>query len=169
MQTYVDLYNADNDDDMTTNGELRVMKEMLPKCDTVFDVGANVGNWTALALNINPRLTTYFFEPSNGTFRRLKARRFHSNVVYNNFGLNSAAEERTLLVFGDGAGINLLYRRRGQEGFGLTTQQQEETVILDTVDENCRRQGIEAVDYLKVDIEGHELEVFKGASEMIGG
>lgn len=51
---YVDRQNVENDDNMYTNGELWFMRSVLPQCSVAFDVGANVGDWTALALSINP-------------------------------------------------------------------------------------------------------------------
>ena len=71
---YVDRYNSENNDSIHTNGELRLMRAVLPMCMTVFDVGANIGDWTALALSINPRLQIHCFEPSVATFQRLQGR-----------------------------------------------------------------------------------------------
>lgn len=154
---------------MATNGELRFMRSVLPRCVTVFDVGANVGDWTGLALSTpNLGLTIHCFEPSAATFQRLLARKFPPNVTRNNFGMSSAAGEMTLHVFENGSGINSLYWRTGlEDGWGLETQQREETVRLETIDSYCRQHSVQTIDFLKVDVEGHELEVFKGASEML--
>src|SRR5256885_351109 len=81
---YVDLYNGDNNSDMETNGEFSFMQRNLRKCETVFDIGANVGQWTALALRINPIASIHCFEPSRNTFQRLLANRFPTSVVCNN-------------------------------------------------------------------------------------
>jgi len=165
---YVDLYNGENDDDIKTNGELHFMRSVLPQCRTVFDIGANVGHWAALALTVNPRINLHCFEPSRATYQQLLANHFPPNVVCNNLGLSSAPGEAKLLVFEEGSGINSLYRRQGlEDGFGLATQQLEETIRLETVDRYCKSQGLREVDFCKVDVEGHELEVFKGMSEML--
>ena len=71
---YVDRYNSENNDNIQTNGELRLMRAVLPKCASVFDVGANIGDWTALAMEINPQLQIHCFEPSAATFQRLQSR-----------------------------------------------------------------------------------------------
>lgn len=171
---YADRYNSENDVNMETNGELRLMRQILPKCHTVFDIGANVGHWATLALQINPSLNLHCFEPSRTTYQQLMGNPFPSNVVCNNFGLSSVPHEANLLVFDDGSGLNSLYRRQGlEEGWGLAPQEREEVVHLETVDIYCSCSKIQAVDFIKVDVEGHELEVFKGmrnmlASEQIG-
>lgn len=167
-QAYVNSYNGENNDDIHSNGELRFMREMLVNCHIVFDVGANVGEYAVLVLGINPGLQLHCFEPSGATFPRLLARRFPPNVICNNFGLSSVEGERTLYVFADGAGINSLYRRHGlEDGWGLAPQQRTESVRLDTIDHYCENHSVGEIDYLKVDVEGHELEVFKGALEML--
>ncbi len=78
---YVDRYNSENNDNIHTNGEWRFMQTILPQCATVFDVGANVGDWTALALDINPRLVIHCFEPSVATFQRLQARGQYATIL----------------------------------------------------------------------------------------
>ena len=43
---------------------------------------------------------------------------------------------------------------------------EEKNVLIDTVDNYCAAKGIDRIDLLKVDIEGHELDCFKGAQGM---
>jgi FkbM family methyltransferase len=165
---YLDQYNGENNDDMATNGELRFLQHVLPKCSTVFDVGSNVGDWGALALSVNPRLSLHCFEPSSVTFQRLLAREFPLHVICNNFGLSSRSGAAVFHVFMDGAGINSLYQRRGlEDGWGLETQQREEVIRLEVLDQYCVQAAVSSIDFLKVDVEGHELDVFKGAAEML--
>jgi hypothetical protein len=71
---YVEHYNGEKNSDMHSNGELRWLRQVLPQCKVVFDVGANVGDWTALALSINPAIHVHCSEPSTATFQHLQAR-----------------------------------------------------------------------------------------------
>lgn len=166
---YCDRYNAENNSDLCTNGELRFMQRMLPSCQTVFDVGANTGDWTARALRINPRLRVHCFEPSRTTYQRLVARGLPDSVICNGFGLSSAPGTRMLHVFSAGAGMNSLYRREGlEDAHGLSPQENTEAVEVDTLDRYCNERNILSIDFLKLDVEGHELEVCKGALGMLG-
>jgi FkbM family methyltransferase len=159
----VNLHEGNNDCDMRTNGELRLARTVLPSSRVVFDVGANIGDWTEGALAINPRAQYHCFEPSRATFASLTARSFPGNVQLNAFGLGSAPEARTLFVFGTGGESNSLYRRVGTP----SAQHEQESVVLRTLDDYCADAGIDEVDFVKIDVEGHELAALRGASRML--
>jgi FkbM family methyltransferase len=159
----VNLYHGDNDFDFETNGELTVARVLLPHSRVVFDVGANVGDWVAMAVGIQPDAQYHCFEPSGATFRRLSQRELPPNVQRNHFGLGSRSEERTLFLFGEAVGSNSLYARVGGEDHQLT----QETVALRTLDEYCAANAIAEIDFVKIDVEGHELSVLQGASRML--
>jgi len=165
---YVNRYNNENNDDMDTNGEFRFIKDNLKKCNIVFDVGANVGSWAKLALRINANISLYCFEPSAFTFQKLVSNDFPSNVICNNFGLGAKNQERDLFIFDDGSGMNSLYQRHGLEnGWGIKLQQRSEIIKLMTLDDYCKNNSIQKIDFLKIDVEGHELEVLKGATNLL--
>lgn len=162
---YINSINGDNNNDMHRNGELHWLREVLPNCKNVFDAGANIGEWTLHALEINPNLQIHCFEPSEKTFQRLKSRSFSSQVFLNNIGLSANPGELTLYLFADEAGINSVYRREGLN----VTQTRTEQIRVDTLDGYCQQQKTKEIDLLKLDVEGHELEVLKGSSEMLRG
>lgn len=161
----VDRYNGDNDSDMRRNGELRFLQRVLAGATTVFDVGANVGDWTYEALKINATAHYHAFEPSPTTYASLEARRFPPNVKLRNCGLGEKEGERPLFVFGDGLGVNSLYERQGTD----CVTQRRETVKIQTVDGYCAANGVERIDFLKLDVEGHELSVLRGAEQLLRG
>jgi len=168
-KNYVCKYNGENDGDIETNGELHFMQQELPKCKTVFDIGANIGDWAKISQQINPKLNLHCFEPSISTFQHLLSNHFSSNVICNNFGFSSKSGKACLHSFGAGSALNSLYKRQGLEDYGISQQQVTETVELKTVDEYCKANGLQkiGIDFCKIDVEGHELEVFKGAKEML--
>jgi len=46
-------------------------------------------------------------------------------------------------------------------------QTKKETVSIETLDGYCAKNKIQNIGFLKVDVEGHEIEVFKGAIGML--
>jgi FkbM family methyltransferase len=159
----VDMHEGNNDCDMRTNGELQFARGVLPLCRVVFDVGANVGDWTKGALAINERAQYHCFEPSLETFAALAARQFPASVRLNNFGLGSAIEQRPLFVFGAGGEANSLYNRPSTS----SVQQPRELVTLRTLDDYCAEYGLDEIDFVKIDVEGHEVAALRGASRML--
>ena len=169
-KAYVNRFNGENNDDVTTNGELTLLKCFLGRHTllTVFDVGANVGDWARLALSINPDIQLHCFEPSRFTFERLKSSHWPEGCSLNNFGLGSKSEERVLYIFEPGSGMNSLHQRHGLEDRGWKPNSRSEVVLLRTLDEYCAEKGIDHIDFVKVDVEGHELEVLRGARRTLG-
>jgi FkbM family methyltransferase len=166
---YVNRFRGENNDAIEANGELRFMRERLPACRTVFDVGANVGDWARLALHVNPNARLYCFEPSAFTFAKLTANTFPANVSCHNIGFGAAAGEARLFLFEDGSGMNSLYARAGlEDGWNIATPSRSETVRIDTLDAFCAAQGVERIDFLKMDVEGHEIGVLNGAAGLFG-
>lgn len=164
----IDVANNQNNGDMLTNGEFRLIQDYLPNSTTVMDVGANVGEWSKLALSINPAINLHCFEPSLSTYQELIKNNFPKNVVCNQIGLSSSERTAELFIFENNSGLNSIYRREGLEvGYQLAPQSRKETINLTTLDNYCLYAKIKIIDFMKVDIEGHELELFKGARKLL--
>jgi FkbM family methyltransferase len=134
---------------------------------TVFDVGANVGNYSLevhAALDSRARILS--FEPARATFEVLKDKTVGiSSITIHNYGLSDKDGELELFSDMQSSGLASLYERRlDHQGTHLSNR---ETVHLTTIDNYCREHDIKAITLLKVDVEGHEFKVFTGAREML--
>lgn len=136
-----------------------------PLC--IFDVGANVGNYTALALEVlgSVQPDIHCFEPSPTAFATL-ASRFgnRAGVHLNQFAFGRTAETRVLHSDAAGSGLASLTQRR-LDHVGLT-HAHTDTVSVRTIDEYCADQRIDVIDLLKIDVEGHELDVLEGGRRL---
>lgn len=159
---YVDQYNGDNNSDFFSNGEYAFISNLLPSCKTVFDVGANIGEWALTALGVNPNIELHCFEPSQATFDKLLQKNFPQNVALNRIGLSARRGYLTLNVVAAGSALNSIYKRAV-----FTQDAYTESILVDRVDNYCDSKGIEQIDFIKVDVEGHELEVFKGMRNLL--
>lgn len=154
-------HDGENNCDINTNGELVVLKKYLKDCKVIFDVGANQGDWTELALSINPQLQIHLFEPSKFTFQILKDKLPNVKAVFNNIGLGDVEEEKEFYIQEDGSTVSSLFKRDFFES-GKT-----EKVKIDTVDNYCQKLQLDNIDFLKIDVEGNEFNVLKGARKML--
>jgi FkbM family methyltransferase len=136
---------------------------------TVFDVGANQGQFASEALRELPFALIYSFEPHPATFRRLTQAISDARFSPHQLAFADCIGAATLYVYGesgDGSLINSLVAnaqfpsRFGYEATGIT-------VPCTTIDSFCTENAIEAIDFLKVDAEGGELLVLHGARRMM--
>ena len=128
----------------------------------LFDVGANIGEYSLDLLKIfGSEARIYAFEPAGSTFERLQsAVARHRSIHPYRMGLGAAEETLQLFSPGDGSKLASLHRRPA--GGGVI-----EEVRVTTVDSFCSDEGIDHIDLLKLDVEGHELAVLQGARGMI--
>jgi len=156
-----------------TSGEKVLIKDIAkklsgkPRSPVIFDVGANTGEYArALLDGFNYPIHLYCFEPSKKAFDKLSVlARENEQVHINNFGLGSEKKEEKLYYDQQGTPWASLYPRDLPH---INKQFRDfETIQLDTLDEFCTREGIDAIDFLKIDVEGYELEVLKGAKNLL--
>jgi len=159
---------GDVGNDPSINGEHLVQTVALSTAVSsavIFDVGANVGEWTGSLLEISRVLQipvrVHAFEPCRDTFALLSKRAIHwPEVTLNNEACSRRAGTATMHVYGSGFGTNSLAEPTDDQKW------LSEEVRLTTIDLYCAANGITNVDLLKVDAEGHDLDVITGASEM---
>ena len=134
----------------------------------VFDVGAYTGEYAGEVLAVfGDQAQVFCFEPNEATFSLLKSTHGNKeNVRLYNFGLSDREESRVLYSNGEASSMASLYHRRPD--YTNIAGGQISRVPLTTLDLFCKGENIDRIDFLKMDVEGHELKVLKGAEEMIG-
>jgi FkbM family methyltransferase len=141
------------------------LKNYLPNLQIriVFDVGANIGQSCSTYLNRFPGSTIYCFEPVDATFRQLQSNVGSQDNVHS-FKLALGATHGTgkMVLEGNTDGFFLM-NIRGPE---RETSPLEE-VNLETLDGFCAHQNIAHINYLKIDTEGGDFEVLRGAENML--
>ncbi len=147
---------------------LSLLRNNLPPPYCVFDVGANIGDFTQVTIESlgESHTTIHAFEPGKITFDSL-SRRWKNNpkVHLNNVALGRTAGESELHYNSEGSGLASLTRRR-LDHFGIQFDRSEK-VKIETIDSYCTQNEIDHIHLLKMDIEGHELDALRGATAML--
>lgn len=147
-------------------GEQNFLLGFLQPGMVVVDIGAHWGLYTLLASKrVGTKGRVIAFEPSPRELGRLKYNLLLNrcrNVRVEPLGLSSSGGLAQLFVcLGRETGCNSL---KPPAVSGPTKPVQ---VSLTTIDDYCERQGMFHVDFLKLDVEGAEMEVLKGATEFL--
>ncbi len=140
--------------------ENELMTEIVKPGDTVVNVGANIGTVTVpLAKRIQPSGTIYAFEPQRVIFQHLCA-----NVALNGLanvqarlaGVGASAAIATIPRMNVAAAINF-------GGVTLAGNSDGEEVFVTTIDDL----RLNRCDLIKIDVEGMEADVLRGAARTI--
>jgi FkbM family methyltransferase len=146
-------------------GEIRVVTDLVHSIHPViFDVGANQGEWTRriiAALGSRP-CRVVMFEPSSHCHDRLLTLGL-PNVTLIPAAAGDKQGVATLVSPEPGGAIASLYARRD------TYHQLDQAPVLEqtsvvTIDDTMDDLEIDTVDFMKVDVEGHEFSVLQGAT-----
>ena len=159
------------------NGEEWVQSCVLGACHraggsiVVFDIGANVGDWiwsllsVAGRLNCRNQLEVHAFEPVPSTYERLLANVKNdlrsASISVECSAMSSSIGSGTMFIVGDGAGTNSLHPDTA------VLYERSLVVATTTIDHYLREHNIGAVQLLKSDTEGHDMDVLRGARESL--
>jgi FkbM family methyltransferase len=137
-----------------------------------FDVGANIGELSLLFSRfVTPQGQVHSFECSPNTFRRLSeivTMSNRTNISTNCVCLSDVIGTANLHIFDDNhSSWNTLANRPLQQ-YGINVKPIcSKNVPTTTIDAYCETHNIQQIDLLKVDVEGAEYQVLKGAHRMM--
>ena len=135
--------------------------------DVVVDVGAHIGRYTLMAARYASRVVAVEPEPSNYS-ALLSNIRFnsYSNVTALCVALSDQNRKLPLHVAALG---NMGSSSLEPESIGQGTESKRGTVEVqcDTLDSIVARLNLESIDWLKIDVERHEIPMLEGAQETL--
>ena len=148
-----------------TNIILKIISTMDIK--TIFDIGANFGWYSVhMGKNIKDNSIIHSFEPSPDAYNELT-----NNINLNDLRGNVKAIN---LCLGNSTGLTKLFipEKLGSAFASLNLNNyngkiRKVLVSIDTIDNYCKNNNIKQVDLIKIDVEGAEHLVFKGARSLL--
>ncbi len=140
--------------------EQQVIRNIIAPGDVVLDIGAHNGVHTVLmSVLVHPGGSVFAFEPNPAVIPVLERTvQGLSNTTLLGIALSDRSTESLLYVPLDPSMASLRDWTRGQKGPRVTTECKERRL-----DEMIQSSVIPQPDFIKCDVEGGELAVFKGA------
>ena len=150
---------------------LALLKPRLAPAPVIFDVGASTGSWTYTASRIFPEGRFYLFEPMHSI----------SDVYTEQFNAMHTTNpdiQLTMHAFAVGASIGTSSFHIMEEAVGSTTldlpsdassYSQKHEVPMETLDHIVETQVAPQPDFIKMDIQGGELQALRGSTKILPG
>lgn len=145
--------------------EVRVASSLIFRENAVvLDVGANIGDWSRLLRALRPDAFIYQFEPQPACCAAIKALGLpRTELITSAVG----ATRSTATFYSAQAQDETASLHRRKDTFVANSTYQEYTVNVIALDDFASERQIEYVDFLKFDIEGHELFALKGCMKLL--
>lgn len=158
-------YYEDFGYDFASNGESLVI-DRLARADmrVLFDVGANVGDWSAMAYRAFPQSTVHAFELSERTRVHLARAREGRPVVVAACALGASDAVIEYKDYGESSTLNTFV---GSTFHDAHRRFDLRSARVTTGDAYMAANAIDRIDLLKIDVEGAEYPVLGGFGEAL--
>lgn len=175
LKLYMRLVGVLNSDSTQASGEEHLLKLLSKKYKEpiIFDVGANEGGYSALTRKYIPNSTIYAFEPGIKSFAKLKDKQLKKLHIYN-VGLSDKKGTAYFYDFSEKSTQKNDYpvsamASLSKEVFTKYHREKPKSrkINLETIDNFVKKENIRHIDFLKIDTEGYEYHVLKGAMKTI--
>jgi FkbM family methyltransferase len=144
------------------NGESLLAKTVISQVSSFIDVGANEGDWAEIFL-LEPKLGIQglLYEPNTFAYEKLKNRFYHlEGIVIENKALGEFVDEKVFYESKKASNLSSLVSKTYRDAV-------ERIVKITTLDIECEKYGFTNIDFLKIDTEGYDLYVLKGAKKLL--
>tara|TARA_B110000008_G_C16967000_1_gene562461 strand:+ start:690 stop:1493 length:804 start_codon:yes stop_codon:yes gene_type:complete len=151
--------------------EILVLKSLIKKNFICFDIGCCHGSYARLLTKLSKQV--YAFEPEKENFNYLKDVMNQKNLKIYNLAISDKEKISKLYIpkinHKKNTGMSSLLQNTNNENFKLNkynglVSQKVKTITLDSF---VKKNRIKKIDFIKIDVEGHELQVLKKATNVL--
>lgn len=149
------------------SGEHMIIRHCLAGvvAPVVFDIGANDGEWLAAVRCVNGLSQIHAFEPQAALADRIAAT--HPDVRVNNTAVGDQPGVLDLYDYADHPGSQHASLVTGVIDLVHGGKVRQTKVPVVTLDDYCSEHGILHIEFVKIDVEGYEMHVLRGARRML--
>jgi FkbM family methyltransferase len=163
--TFSELRTAQN---LSLSGQELRLLDRIPENGIALDIGAHIGIWTVPMALHRPSARIFAFEGAPGTYRRLQTN-VERNSLANIQTFHCAVSDTTGTILFQSPQNASVFGRISAHGNsrGRYDETQSNAVPCTTIAHFCAEHGISHIDFMKVDVEGAELNVLRGATPLL--
>lgn len=141
-----------------------MIMQLVSPDSCVLDIGANMGWYAINIAKTYPACMIHAFEPVPKTYRLLVENvtlNKINNVVTHNFGFSDEGKDLTFFFYPEGSG--------NASSENLSEREDIEKIVchVEALDDFANRLNLPRVDFIKCDVEGAELFVFRGGKKLL--
>ena len=136
----------------------------------IFDVGCNAGSFINFVMSKNLNLKSlYAFEPNNYLVNDflIKHYKHNENIKIIETALGESEGILEFHIPGRSPALGSLIDREVFHREDFQKEMVSVKVNVDTIDLFCEKNNVDNIDYIKIDTEGFEFSVLKGANRML--
>jgi FkbM family methyltransferase len=141
---------------------LKGIKSRGADVKNILDIGAHKADWSLMTSDIFPKAAYYMIEPQDEMKPYIETFLKTHNGAWFQGGAGAENGELTLSVWDDFAGSSFLLPEGEESG------KQQRKVPIYTVDYLIETKKMPVPDKCKIDVQGFEIEVLKGAKKILG-
>jgi FkbM family methyltransferase len=140
--------------------EFNLIQDFIKNDDQVFDIGTNIGYYTIWISKFITSGKIHCFEPDKANFQKLK-KNVELNQLQHITKLNNIAVNDVNGTLSFTSGLD------GQNHINLKKSNNNINVVAMRLDSYVKENDLAKISYLKIDVEGFEFNVLKGAENLL--
>jgi FkbM family methyltransferase len=171
MKHEKEIYASTKTEKISESSETDFINKFFKAGDVIFEIGAYTGAWSKAVLDAHPDIKVYAFEPLPQNFKLLRENLAEylnkGNFFPNNCALGLPGSKKFIYYYNEVPGWSSFYRKFAAEKVFSLAEPRNIQVNSTTLAQFCKKQNIIHINYLKISVEGGELDVLIGLKNLL--